>query len=144
MAGQSYGSKALGFEVVFDHSEQVGSLLEQRAHQVVVKTVSDVEAYMKQSMTGTKHGRTYVHRGIAHTASAPGEAPAIDEGQVVGGIHGEMLSTLQGEVTSSSEQGPYLNYGTSRMAARPFFEPAVEAIRPQFDEAVRQLGNGLV
>lgn len=39
--------------------------------------------------------------------------------------------------------GWYQNYGTSRIPARPFLEPAIEIVRPSFDEALRRIDEKL-
>lgn len=37
----------------------------------------------------------------------------------------------------------YVNYGTRFMAAKPFFEPAIERTRPAFDEAIGRVEDHL-
>lgn len=47
--------------------------------------------------------------------------------------HGGLLSIVSSDV----EYGPYVEYGTSKMPARPFLLPALEANRARFEERVR-------
>jgi HK97 gp10 family phage protein len=42
------------------------------------------------------------------------------------------LGDLTASVGSELNYAPWLEYGTSRMAARPFFRPAVERMRPKY------------
>lgn len=50
-------------------------------------------------------------------------------------------SPLRGEVSVGAEYGIYHEYGTIRMAARPFFWPAVEKVRPALLAAMKQIGR---
>lgn len=78
---------------------------------------------------------------IVHQASAPGEAPASDTGELIRGI------TLPLEVEDGEEFGvviiskaPYsseLEYGTTRMAARPYMTPAFLEHKEYMRELVR-------
>lgn len=66
-------------------------------------------------LSGPKSGRTYG----AHRASAPGESPASETGELVNGF--SVTSRPGGaEVHNSAEHWSLLEYGTSKMAPRPF------------------------
>ncbi len=76
-----------------------------------------------------------------HRASAPGEAPAVDQGAAIGSIKTRpkgLRATLAG-----SSILELLERGTPKIAARPVFGPALERARPNFerktDEAIRRL-----
>ena len=43
----------------------------------------------------------------------------------------------------AAEYAEYQNYGTSRLPARPFFEPAVDVVRPGFESAVAAIQDRL-
>lgn len=130
--------------------------------QVVRKTALDVEGEAKRLiMTGPKTGRiyraeqsvTFVSGGAAnaafsnvvsfaaykgkkgHQASAPGEAPATDTGNLASGINAERKSKLEYWVRSSAEYSLDLEYGTTKMAARPFMTPATGKYRVPFRKA---------
>jgi HK97 gp10 family phage protein len=105
-----------------------------------------VEAEAKKSiLSGEKSGRVYRRRTVAHRASAPGEAPASDTGRLVNSITGTYEpSETAGVIRAGSGIVKYarmLEFGTSRMAARPFFFPAFERsknwIRERLNKAVR-------
>jgi hypothetical protein len=117
--------------------------------RVVRRTKDTVELDIKEEiMHGTKSGRLYP-RGKnvpPHQASAPGEAPATDLGDLVGSIDSRMLGDLAAEVNIHSEHGPPLEFGTANgnLAPRPFVAPAVEANREPFREDVaRAVKDGL-
>ena len=99
----------------------------------------------KSVLDGNKSGRVYKRRSVTHRTSAPGEAPASDTGRLVNSLHaeagnpGEALAIAGG---SSVKYATTLEFGTSKMAARPFMVPALEKSRPwiseRLNEAVRK------
>lgn len=73
-----------------------------------------------------KTGRVYRHRGVEHQASAPGEAPASDTGDLVNSIETRYdFNKLSGVVVATSKHAPPLEYGTRNMEPRPFMRPAL-------------------
>lgn len=62
--------------------------------------------------------------GANHVASRPGEPPNNDQGDLVAGIETTQPKTLLVEVSSSAGHAAPLEFGTSRMAARPYMRPA--------------------
>jgi len=74
----------------------------------------------------TKSGRVYRRRGTEHQASAPGEPPASDTGTLVNSIETSYdFKALSGSVVVRAAHGPPLEFGTRKMAARPFMRPAL-------------------
>lgn len=111
-----------------------------RASQVVLKTAMDIETTIKQSMQGSKGGRKYRRPGGNwHQASTPGDAPAIDTGNLVNSIQVEMKSDIEGVVSTGTDYAPYLEYGTAHMKKRPFMLPAAEKAWPAFNKAMLQV-----
>jgi hypothetical protein len=141
--------------------------LPQRARDLLSAVVStaahQVEAHAKQAiMDGPKTGRIYEKgeqevsfttkdgkqvaftarkgkKSRTHQASAPGEAPATDEGLLVNSIQTTLHGPHAAEVNVGAEYGETLERGSldGRLAPRPFLAPAVEAVRPGFEAAVR-------
>lgn len=124
--------------IVFNRLPQLESQLRERAGLAVRKAAFDIEAGAKQSMKGPKSGATYKRGSKSHQASAPGEAPAIDTGNLVNSIQTDVQG-LRAEVGTAVEYALYLEYGTSKMAARPFLGPAAEAVRPSLIQAMESL-----
>ncbi len=96
------------------------------AARVVRGLVRGVESIREEAVslitTGPKTGRVYGN----HQASAPGESPAGDTGDLARRIGTEVdPATLTGTVTFSSKHARFLEYGTSRMAPRPFARVAL-------------------
>lgn len=76
--------------------------------------------------SGAKTGRVYTRDGVKHQASAPGESPAGDTGDLAGKIgtsidEGALVETIE---FYSAHARP-LEYGTAKMAPRPFARVAV-------------------
>lgn len=63
-----------------------------------------------------------------HTASAPGDPPAVDTGQLRASYGTEVRREADGAVLTlgtGDEKAKYLEFGTSDMAARPHLRPVV-------------------
>ena len=120
--------------------------MNQVVHHLVDKT--------KETLTGQRHGRRYIIPGLKtimarqaksgrklslaqrnkrkYTASAPGEAPAVLFGHLRNSIKYKVVGRglkLTGIVGSKLEKAPWLEFGTSKMAARPFLRPTYEKER---------------
>jgi hypothetical protein len=54
--------------------------------EIIDKTALDVQRFAIELMQMPKSGRTYKRGSKSHQASAPGEAPAIDTGNLVNSI----------------------------------------------------------
>lgn len=87
--------------------------------------------------TGGRSGRIYKRRSVTHQASAPGEKPKTDTGDLVRNITMEKIAS--GFTVGSRKGAPHgfwLEFGTSKMDARPWLQPA-------FDNTVRKIGEAL-
>ena len=120
--------------------------------QAVADTVEAVAIELRADIVesverGPASGRTYMHyfyttkngklaqgrkRAKPHTASAPGQPPMSDTGYLANRITFDRLGDLTAVVGTKVEYAVHLEYGTERMAARPFFRPAVERMRPKY------------
>lgn len=86
--------------------------------------------------------------GKNHTPSAPGEAPNNDTGNLASdaNIISERTGLTQAEVSSNADYSGALEFGTSRMAARPFMQPAADKNRKKatalVQEAVKRVARG--
>jgi len=118
---------------------EIAAELRARAAMLVTVTAFEIQADAMESMTGGKSGRMYG----SHRASAPGEPPAIDTGLLVNTI-GVMqepgsASGLKAIVTPNADYAPHLEFGTTKMAPRPFLRPAFERARDGFEAGLRSL-----
>ena len=93
---------------------------------------------IKSIQSGPKSGRVYekYNPRRTHKASAPGEAPASDTGNLVRNIRVVQENKDLIKVESSASYSQFLEFGTSKMLARPFLFPATERSRPKIAQAV--------
>ena len=88
------------------------------------------------SVRGRPTGRVYELSSPrrTHTASAPGEPPAVDEGGLIGAVTFKNTAPLEVEVFSNKVQAFALEFGRQdgSIKPRPAWVPAVEAERPAF------------
>ena len=115
-------------------------MVQSKVEEALAATAHSVEFDIKAAMAEPKTGRLY-RRGkrgkIIHQASAPGEAPAIDTTALAASIQTAKLSPLCYEVAAKgAEYAIHLEYGTHKMAARPFMRPALERAKPVLFELV--------
>jgi len=74
--------------------------------------------------------------GKNHVPSAPGQPPNQDTGVLGGNIETTRAGKLRVRVTSKAGYSSALEFGTSKMAARPFMRPARDKMRPQAEALV--------
>ena len=82
---------------------------------------------IRSIQSGPKSGHTYekYNPRRTHKASAPGQAPASDTGNLVS----QIMRVADGKntlVESRAEYSKFLEFGTSKMLPRPFLFPASE------------------
>lgn len=102
------------------------------ASSVIRETIFKIQTAMLISFTGLKTGRFYrvSKTGKLHQASAPGEAPAVETGNlsntVAQGV--SFPSPTEGLISINAEYAALLEFGTLRMAARPYVTPAIRGV----------------
>lgn len=74
--------------------------------------------------------------GKGHVPSLPGEPPNNDTGVLANNIETRQVEPLLAEVSSNAPYAAALEYGTVRMAERPYMRPAVAMKR---DDVVNQV-----
>ena len=92
---------------------------------------------IKSIQTGSKSGVLYqmYNPRREHRASAPGQAPASDTGNLVSKIIVRQKSQDVTSVESNANYSAFLEYGTSKMQPRPFMLPAFEKSKKPITEA---------
>ncbi len=76
--------------------------------------------------------------GKNHVPSRPGEPPNRDSGHLDGNIETNQVAPLVVEVSSNAEYSAPLEFGTSKMAARPFMRPARDKKRKEVEQLIKQ------
>jgi HK97 gp10 family phage protein len=82
--------------------------------------------------------------GKGHIPSKPGEPPNADTHGLDRQIETEAVGPLKVRVTSNAPYSAFLEFGTSRMAARPFMMPAAEKERAAVTTLVREAVNRVI
>ena len=98
--------------------------------------------------------RAEAHRSISagsvsgkkHKPSAPGQPPNRDTGVLQAHLRAELVSPLEAQVSSEAPYASALEFGTSRMEARPFLRPSRDAKAPEiqrlFETEIDKLVKG--
>ena len=97
---------------------------------------------IKSIQTGAKSGVMYqmYNPRREHRASAPGQAPASDTGNLVSKIVVRQKGANVTNVESNANYSAFLEYGTSKMQPRPFMLPAFEkSKKPILDATFRRV-----
>lgn len=92
---------------------------------------------------GAKSGVVYekYNPRRTHRASAAGQPPATDTGFLVNNIVLKIDSDgLGASVESRADYSAFLEFGTSKMAARPFMQPALESNKSK----IRRLEKSMI
>lgn len=76
--------------------------------------------------------------GKAHVPSKPGEPPNNDTSVLANNIETTQPAPLRVRVTSNAPYSAPLEFGTSRMAARPFMRPARDKEKAEVKRLVEQ------
>jgi HK97 gp10 family phage protein len=120
--------------------------MEEAMRKAIEKAVLTVHADARRSiLKGPKTGRLYKRRGIEHRASAPGEPPATDTGRLVGSVTFELEpSRPVGFVRAATAYAKALEFGTMKMAARPFLQPALEKNRQKISALIANAAKAVL
>lgn len=133
----------MDFRVVTELTSRLDTLadnLEPRAARVVKETITEIKDDIETAMRLPKSGVVYG----SHQASAPGDAPAVDEGDLIDSLQAEMTGPTAGEVRVDDPKGALLEYGSAggKIAARPFMTPAANANRQRFNDKMEGIIRG--
>ena len=89
---------------------------------------------------GSRSGAFYTRGGKTGQRSAAGEPPKTDQGILVQNIVLDIdPDGLGANVESRADYSQALEFGTSKMAARPFMQPALEENRPKIARLAKQM-----
>lgn len=101
-------------------------------HFRLVQGANELRNKMINSMRDTpKTGMKYRRGKRWHIASSPGNAPAVDSGELLRSIvMNEGIDFVEVGVKSGAPHGRYLEEGTKHMKKRPFLALATDAVVP--------------
>lgn len=69
-------------------------------------------------------GEGYIKNSFTVSPSSPGEPPGVDTGTLKNSIKTERVKVGEWEIGTKVTYAPFLEFGTTRMAPRPFMGPA--------------------
>lgn len=117
-------------------NQEIASALNETAFKINEKMVNSVQE------SGSS-GREYTRGNKKHVASAPGSPPNTDTGQLVRSMYVDRATAnhLVARIGADAPYAKYLEFGTSRMDARPFLEPAFNEFKDEVNEKIRDLIN---
>ncbi len=122
--------------IVFNKFPAIAKAMPGAAMEIIAETLEDIDKTVQTGLAAGGTGRTYG----SHVASSPGQMPATDTGNLAGSLQSELdKNSYVGSYGTSVDYAPHLEYGTSKMAARPFLTPAAEQARPGFMRKVKSL-----
>ncbi|WEX10282.1 HK97-gp10 family putative phage morphogenesis protein [Chelativorans sp. AA-79] len=98
--------------------------------------VEEADSLMNET---PRTGRTYSRNGRTHVASSPGNPPAPDTGNLRQRLRTDYDTTeLTGTAIASTEYAEHLEFGTSKMAPRPFMRPALVNKREEIEKDIAE------
>lgn len=100
-----------GVKIIFNDLPKIAANYRSQAGKEVAKAAIAIEAQTKANIR---------------------EQDLIDTGFMFNSVQAEPVQPFEWRVSVGAEYAPYHEYGTRHIPARPFFTPAISAIRPQF------------
>jgi len=83
-------------------------------------------------------------QGKGHARSKPGEAPNREHGDLQAGMKAVKTGAVTAEFRSESDHALPLEFGTSKMAARPSTRPARDTKKPEIEKRFAEQFEKLV
>lgn len=129
--------KDVEFIIVFDRLPQLIEQIEDRVGDAALEIAERVVRDVKASMAAS---------GGAGTPSAPGEAPAIQEGELYASYDAKRLSKTTAAAFTTEWTAPILEFGApgANLAPRPHLRPAVWGRRGDFEQALQRIWGRLL
>lgn len=116
----------------------------QESIERTIFRISNLAKFQLSTRWGARSGIEYRRRSVTHIASAPGEPPAPDTGNLANSIV-EDIRTLEGEVGSTAAYGGFLEEGTASIEPRPWLAPSVEqglaSVVDDFNQELRRVAR---
>lgn len=113
-----------------------GTEVAREANKVVYEGADMIRAEAHRSISAGSI------EGAKHEPSAPGEPPNREWGGLQDHITASQPKPLVAEVRSDADYAAALEYGTSRMAARPYMRPARDKMEPRIQKLfAKEMGD---
>lgn len=130
-----------GLDEAFAALAKLGEVGERNARKAVAATAQRVrtnaiKSIQERRSTGVTYQKFTPMR--VHTASAPGNPPNTDTGELVRSIRVAMLEGPSAAVGTALDKGLWLELGTRNMAPRPWLNPAADDAADYFVEQMKK------
>lgn len=119
--------KIEGMDALFADLKRLGAVSKEAVVDTINDLAMDTQAKAVQGIqSGPASGRTYKRGNVTHRASAAGQYPMSDTGRLASNVEFTVatIAKPQAEVGTNILYGPHLEFGTSKMAARPWLMPS--------------------
>ena len=124
--------------VDWDVQKTIADVRQAAAQGVALGAESVLATAIGHILNDPKSGRVYRRRGVDHQASAPGEAPASDTGRLVQSSTTEHdVANLTSTVFFRTAYARALEYGTARIAPRPYARVSLEEKREAIEQDIQ-------
>ena len=121
--------------VIKDYESDVKALIGRAGNLVRNTAVTSINQGAKSGVLYNLYNPRRTHR-----ASAAGQPPATDTGFLVNNIALKIdMDGFGASVESNASYSSFLEFGTSKMAARPFMQPALEENKPKIRRLEQQM-----
>lgn len=132
----------MAFRVVSNRIPQITRNVKREVGKEVHETAVKIGITAQTKInTGPKTGhiRKVTKSGKVHQASAPGEAPATDTGNLAAGIIAEKDGPMRSITASNAEYSEVLELGSAdgTLARRPYLGPSVDEHEAGFEARVQ-------
>ena len=122
------------------NKDQFFKLLDE-ANGLTEKAADKMANEMKKSiLSGAKSGNQYYKNGARHTASAPGQSPANQSGELVRSIN-VVKEKNKSTIHIKKNYAVFLEFGTSKMRPRPFILPSFFKTKKWFTDKLKGLSK---
>lgn len=132
----------MGIKGVDEHLRRVRKLTDAQFKKAMGKALlATAQAIQADAQISIVEGSV---EGAGHVPSRPGEPPNQEFGTLANHIEAVLVEPLHAQVSSNAAHSIPLEFGTSKMAARPFMKPATEKNRDTLRENVQAAVNEAV
>lgn len=130
-----------GMSQLLGQLKALGADADEVVIEAITDIVTDTHAFAVAGMATGGGGRVYekYKPRRTHRASTPGAYPATDTGRLASSVRMELptVGNIVGKVGTAVKYGAWLEFGTSRMAARPWLLPSFERAKIGVEKELR-------
>lgn len=119
--------------------------------KMINETPRDIERFLdmeselmtnniKLSFNTSPPGRTYQRGHVYHIASLPGFPPNVDTGALRASMWWQRKGRFVRWIMAGTDYAEHLEYGTTKMAPRPFMVPEAQRAYARLAEDMRNAG----